>query len=207
MTKPVEVKDTNGLEESSEIKAQELWEQATTEEEILSVGFKLIKVVETMNVSFSGLIMNTYFNCLITTTATLYTSSTVLFTREVKALILSACTFSIACLMSSRLIWLTYCGHDLSKSMKKCARHLDRLKLTEKGDDWDDIQLLKQDLRYCSESPLTPVSAFSLSTSTLLGAYGTIVTYLIVLLQFKVSENSMDTFEERNMTNTSQSIQ
>ena len=169
---------------------QELINLATNEKEILSIGTKLIKVVKAMNTSFAGLILVTYFNCLLQTTSQLYTASTIFFNREVTALILlSAASFSVACLMCCRLFWLTLSGHGLSTSMKKCANQLERFKLTKKDDDdWNEIQLLKQDLGYYSESPITPKSAFSLSTSTLLGAYGTILTYLIVLIQFKVSE-------------------
>ena len=63
---------------------------------------------------------------------------------------------------------------------------------------------MKEELKYYCEAPITPLSAFSVSTSTLLGALGTIITYLIVLLQFKVSELPGDTQErqEHNSTNT-----
>ena len=74
--------------------------------------------------------------------------------------------------------------------MKNCIYHLERFKIRKGGVDEDDFQLLKDDLRYYCEDPITPFSAFSVSTNTLLGAFGTIVTYLIVLLQFKVSEPS-----------------
>ena len=197
----IAVKEFIGFEESTQIKIQKLKELALTEEEILSIGSKLMKVVRTMNISFAGIIIITCFNCLLQTTAQLYTSSTVLFTREVKALILlSVGSFSIACLMGCRLFWLTCSGQGLSASMKNCAYQLERFNLTEKKDDSKEIQLLKQDLRYYSESPLTPASAFSISSSTLFGAYGTILTYLIVLLQFKVSEQSIKPAEQ-NTTN------
>ena len=65
--------------------------------------------------------------------------------------------------------------------------------------------MLKEDLKYYSEAPITPLSAFSVSTSTLLSAFGTIITYVIVLLQFKVSEPPGDTQgrQEHNTTSTS----
>ena len=55
------------------------------------------------------------------------------------------------------------------------------------------------------DSPITPLSAFSVSTSTLLSSFGTIITYLIVLLQFKVSEQSGDIQDgqEHNTTRNS----
>ena len=195
---------THNVEEHGQVKVHGFHKKATYKTEILSIGTKLIKTVDDLNASLAGMIINTYFSCLIITTVTLYSSSTILFTREPKVLILfSAASFSIAVLMISRLIWLTESGHNLSISMRKCAHHLDRLKLME--NDENEIQLLKQDMRYHCESPLNPVSAFGVSTSTMLGAYGTIVTYLIVLLQFKVGEKPSDVSQEKNGTNITNS--
>ena len=56
----------------------------------------------------------------------------------------------------------------------------------------DDVQLLKQDLKYYSESPINPLSAFSLSNGTLIATSATIITYLIVLIQFMAAENPND---------------
>ena len=103
---------------------------------------------------------------------------------------------------------MTGCGHSLSLSMKKCIHQLERFKFSKGGVDDDDFQLLKEELRYYMEAPITPLSAFSVSTSTLLGAFGTIVTYLIVLLQFKVSEepSGETTGQEENYTSTTSTI-
>ena len=92
--------------------------------------------------------------------------------------------------------------------MKKCTYHIERFKVSETCVDKDDFQLLKEEMRYYMEAPLTPLSAFSVSTSTLLGAFGTIVTYLIVLLQFKVSEepSGETTGQEENYTSTTSTI-
>ena len=156
---------------------------------ILSQGSNLLQVVKEMNISLPGMIVNTYFSCLVVATATLYSSSTILFDRSHDVLIiLSIANLCISTLTISRLVWLTDGGHRLSLSMKNCIYHLERLKITKGCVDEDDFQLLKEELRYYSEAPITPFSAFSVSTNTLLGAFGTIVTYLIVLLQFKVSE-------------------
>ena len=72
--------------------------------------------------------------------------------------------------------------------MKECVHLLERFKFKDEETDEHEVELLRQDLRYYSESPINPFSAFSVSTSTLVGTFGTIVTYLIVLLQFKVTE-------------------
>ena len=174
------------------------------EREVLSIGFKLARIVKEMNESFAGMIMNTYFMCLLLSTATLYSSSTILFNRDhTEMCFFAAGAFSIALLSLSRLIWITDGAHSLAVSMKKCVYHLDRFKFRNKHCEVEEIQLMKEDLRGYSEAPITPYSAFSLSTSTMLGAYGTIITYLIVLLQFKVSEpHSSDDATENNCTTT-----
>ena len=90
-----------------------------------------------------------------------------------------------------RLVYLTNSGYHLETTMKACAHTLDRIKLK----NWDiseETQLLKQDLRYHCESPISPFSAFSLSHGTLIGTFATIITYLIVLIQFKVTEVQSD---------------
>ena len=159
------------------------------EQKILSLGSNLLEVVKEMNISLPGMIVNTYFSCLVVATATLYNSSTILFDRNHDILyLLSIANLCISTLTISRLVWLTDGGHKLSLSMKNCTYHLERFKSTKGGVDEDDFQLLKEELKYYGEAPITPFSAFSVSTNTLLGAFGTIVTYLIVLLQFKVSE-------------------
>ena len=96
--------------------------------------------------------------------------------------------FSLALLCMYRLFLLTVYAYGLSTSMKECSYQLDWLKLKKKELDDDGIELLKQDMKYWCESPISPFTAFSVSPSTFIGLCGVITTYLIVLLQFKVSE-------------------
>ena len=162
--------------------------EVANEQIILSLGSNLLEIVKEMNVSLTGILVNTYITCLIVATGTLYSSSTILFEKSLFLILFSAASFCISLLTINRLIWMTGCGHSLSLSMKTCIHRLERFKVSKGGVDDDDFQLLKEELRYYMDAPITPLSAFSVSTSTLLGAFGTIVTYLIVLLQFKVSE-------------------
>ena len=179
--------------------------EVLNEQKMLSLGSSLMEVIKEMNVSLTGIIVNTYFTCLIVATATLYSSSTILFERSFVLILFSAANFCVSLLTINRLIWITDCGYRLSLSMRNCSYHLERLKISKGSVDEDDFRLLKEELKYYSDAPITPLSAFSVSTSTLLGAFGTIVTYLIVLLQFKVSEPSGETCgrEENNTTKTS----
>ena len=152
----------------------------------------MVAAVKKLSVTFSGMIMNTYFVCVLVTTCAIYSSSSIILLREFTTglLLYSASMFLVACLYIGRLVWLTSVGQNLSNSMKKCGYHLDRFKPNDKKMDERELDLLRQDIRYHSESPIAPFSFFTLSNSTLLGAFGTIVTYLIVLLQFKISEYS-----------------
>ena len=175
------------------------------EEKILSLGSNLIGGIKEINVSLTGIIVNTYLICLIMATGTLYSSSTILFQRSFSLILFSASNFCISLLTINRLIWLTAFGHQLSLSMKNCSYHLQRLKIAERDVDEEGFQLLKEELKYYGEAPITPLSAFSVSTSTLLSAFGTIITYLIVLLQFKVSEPPGDTKEQQENNATSSS--
>lgn len=175
--------------------------------QIVSNGFVMVAAVKKLSVTFSGMIMNTYFVCVLVTTCAIYSSSSIILLREFTTglLLYSAAMFLAACLYIARLVWLTSVGQNLSNSMKKCGYHLDRFKPNDKKMDERELDLLRQDIRYHSESPIAPFSFFSLSNGTLLGAFGTIVTYLIVLLQFKLSEFtstvSMNPVYEQNATN------
>ena len=170
------------------------------------MGMTLIKVVRKLNASLSGLIFNTYFVCLLVSTSALYTTASIFFNNESHILYAySACCFLLALLSMGRLFWLTNSGHRFTEEMKGCAHNLERLKFTETKYDTDDVQLLKQDFRYYCESPITPFSAFTLSNSTLVGTCATIITYLIVLIQFKGSERGttfdMTTIQETEIYN------
>ena len=74
------------------------------------------------------------------------------------------------------------------KRMQKSVYLLERYRFTESDVDMEEVDLLRRDLRYHAESPINPFSAFTLTSSNILGACGTIITYIIVLLQFKIAE-------------------
>ena len=90
--------------------------------------------------------------------------------------------------------------------MKIYAHALDRLHMKKSQDGTlDTVHILKQDLKDHGHSPINPFSAFSLSNNTLIGTFATILTYLIVLIQFKASEDEEKTKllnELKNMLQT-----
>ena len=74
--------------------------------------------------------------------------------------------------------------------MDGCVETLRDIQMNKLEDvNFSRIKVIKQDLKDMSVSPITPFAAFSLSNSTLVGTFATILTYLIVLIQFKASEN------------------
>ena len=156
---------------------------------IILIGQRLIESVKLMDDTFSGMISNTFFNCILVATLTLYLASSVIFRDFVFDLFLSSLAgLLIFSLCMSRLGRLTLSGHRLTKTMQKSVYLLDRYRFTDSEVDIEEVDLLRRDLRYHAESPINPFSAFSLTSNNLLGACGTIITYIIVLLQFKIAE-------------------
>ena len=168
---------------------KEFYADSIDENELVGIGLMLIKVVKQIDLCFAGMILTTYFLCIFQATATLYNALTIFFGTYSHTLMLScvAC-FSLALLCMYRLFLLTVYAYGLSRSMKECSYQLDWFKFKKKELDDDGIDLLKQDIKYWCESPISPFTAFSVSPSTFIGLCGVITTYLIVLLQFKVSE-------------------
>lgn len=197
----MEVEGIEDIKRSGQAEIEQIQDNLMDEKKVISTGFMLIKIVKKLDRSFAAMITNTYFTCILVATLTLYSASTILFDMGKKELILSSCAcLSIAILALFRLCRITYCGYTLTEAMKECVYLLDRCKFKDKAMESDELQLLRQEIRYYSESPINPFSAFSVSTSTLVGAFGTIVTYLIVLLQFKVSEPHRDITVGKNVS-------
>ena len=61
------------------------------------------------------------------------------------------------------------------------------------------ITIFKEELRLMN-SPLSPFNAFNVSNRTIISAFASITTYLIVLIQFKVSEFDDTTHKYCNIT-------
>ena len=189
----MEVKGIKDNKTSGQADLEEIQENLIDEKTLISIGFLLVKVVKKLDRSFAALITNTYFTCILVATLTLYGASTILFYMGETDVNLSSCAcFCIAFLALFRLCRITYLGYILTDAIKECVQLFDRCKIQDKEIDADELQILRQEIRYHSESPIKPFSAFTVSTSTLVGVFGTIITYLIVLLQFKVSELHTD---------------
>ena len=175
----------------NEIEEKRVKSEQINEEKIVSIGRSLIKVTRKLDNSLGGMILNTYISCLLLSTMCLYATSTAFFIKEknLAHAFMSCGFFFFTCLSATRLLHLTNSGEFLTSAMKRCVHTLTDIQMTTpQGRAYNTISLLKQDLIYHSNSPLNPCSAFSVSNSTLIGTFATILTYLIILIQFKTVE-------------------
>lgn len=155
-------------------------------------GITLTWMVNKINETFQGMILNTYATCLLISTISLYGASSV-FLPRIKlsnGLIWSftSSQISLASMGFLRLYYLTNAGQNLSNMMKKAREELEYLNEKQKKYRCPGIKILKQKLDALSESPITPFSTFTLCNRTLLSTLATIFTYLIILIQFKLTE-------------------
>lgn len=161
-------------------------------EEIISITLSLVDITRKTNKSFGGMLMNTYTNCLIICTTTLYVFSSLFINKYngvAKFFIALACV-SMTILSMIRLWHHTSAGQQLATGMRKCVHTLYKIQiLKDTKISSDSTSILYNFLHENSHSPISPFSTFSLSNKTLLGVFATILTYLIVLIRFKACED------------------
>ena len=166
------------------------------EDKLVSIGTSLLDVTNMIDKTLQGMIVNTYICCLFTATTTLYTASSVFFnkTTGVASYFMAFCSFLMTALSLLRLIYHTNAGQYLASALEVCGGRLDEILMIRCKDLRSrKIKILKQNVKDRSASPIHPFSAFSLSNNTLVGTFATILTYLIVLIQFKAAEDEANT--------------
>ena len=155
------------------------------------------------------MIMITYTNCLFLATISLFVTSTLIINRYkgIELLLIAMARLLMAGLSITRLVFITIEGQGLASAMRECVYTLSKNQIDAPHSDKvqnEKLDSIYQLLKDNSHSPITPISAFSLSNRTLLGIIATILTYLVVLIRFKASKNdSLDFFDEisnRNLT-------
>ena len=167
-------------------------------DKLFSTGKSLLKVTTHIDKTFGGMILNTYINCLLLATVNLYSGSTVFFNKNKNTgmglYLISCVCFLLTTLSILRLICNTSAGQRLASAMSTSAETLSSIQMIRcKDEKSTQLKILKNDLKDKSASPINPFSAFSLSNSTLIGTFATILTYLIVLVQFKAAEDKEKT--------------
>ena len=86
---------------------------------------------------------------------------------------------------------LTKCGQDLIRAINVGKRDLEDFIIETGsgvglGPSWSILQS-----RLANPTPITPGSAFVLSNQSLLAAFSILLTYLVILIQFKLSVSSI----------------
>ena len=159
---------------------------------LVDSGMMLTDLVYKTNDAFGGMIFNIYCTCLLSSTIALYGASYLFLPVTVfkKQLMWTFVISELFLVQTSflRIYYLTNATENL-KSTIKISRIRAEI-LTESDDciNTGRINVLKYMLGVMSESPITPLSTFSLSNATFLSASATIITYLIILIQFKLTE-------------------
>ena len=159
---------------------------------MLSTGISLFKTTRLIEKAFGGIILNTYINCLLQATSSLYAGSSFFFNNShgIQVYTMSGVCLLLTFISILRLLHYTKAGQYLATCMDECVETLTEIQMNDYNDaKCPYLKIMKQDLKDKATSPISPFSAFSLSNSTLIGTFATILTYLIVLIQFKAAEN------------------
>ena len=163
-----------------------------TASRLVDAGTNLTNIISKFNDTFGGMIFNTYCTCLLLSTISLYGASSVFLPNTTlnKKLILSftSAEFILATMSFLRVYYLTDSAQKLSKAIKVARAKVEYLTGKENIIGNGNVRLLRHQLSVYSNSPINPLSTFSLSNGTLLSTSATVLTYLIILIQFKLTE-------------------
>ena len=165
---------------------------------LLDIALGIGDVVEKINVCFSGMLFCYYGGNLLIATSSFYSATNYLFISEFSALSLSVGLMSTVCfiLYMGRLYILTTSSHLLGQEMTLLKKAMKGL-FFKSSQNWNieqrelEISYEKLDMmidHYGNNAPISPYGYFSINGGSLLSALATIITYLIVLIQFKISE-------------------
>ena len=159
---------------------------------LVDSGMMLTNLVYRTNDAFGGMIFNIYCTCLLSSTIALYGASYLFLPVTVfkKQLMWTFVTSELFLVQTSflRIYYLTNATENLKSTIKISRARAENLTGCDGCMNVGKINVLRYNLGVMSESPITPLSTFSLSNATLLSASATIITYLIILIQFKLTE-------------------
>lgn len=205
MEEPIDLNET--LKIKIEHDHSEFEKSATTR--ITFIVTSLVDVTRKANTCLGGMIMITYTNCLFLATISLYLTSSMAINRYqgIELIFIALSRILMAILSITRLFFITSFGQGLTSIMRKCGYTIKKNQINHPCSDKlksEKFDLIYQLLKDNSHSPITPISAFSLSNRTLLGIIATILTYLVVLIRFKACKNDrldfFDSISNRNLS-------
>ena len=165
---------------------------------MLDIALDIGDAIEKVNICFSSMLFCCYGGNLLIATSSFYLAVNCLFISPYSEMDLSWGLMSTVCfiLYMGRLYALTTSGHGLGQEMTS----LKLIIMSFVSADNYDLKLKegpknnffrKLDLLICildNNAPISPYGYFSVNGGSLLSALATIITYLIVLIQFKISE-------------------
>ena len=183
--------------------------QTSTESfEILTdMSLHMVKIISLFNETFSGTILVLYANSIVILTVSMYGLASIFLSfsrlddqeslvfaglRGIWCLLLGTgniervvrLTKETNCLQQSMLTLKNNLNHILNHNLQYSSiSHLPNLTDSIRNKIWT----FKEEL-YSTNSLVSPFNAFDVSNRTLISAFATITTYLIVLIQFKTSE-------------------
>ena len=175
---------------------QNPWDEnaSAIDDKVLSIGAQLLELTNKIDQSLGGMVLNTFIKSLIIATFSAYAVCSVLLNDYnnddyYRDYFMSWQYILLTILPIIRLTYYTNASQCLSTSMRKSANTLNRIVKTRKtGAKKGHIELVMEEIKEKSVSPIKPLSLFSLSNNNLIGTFATILTYLIVLISWKMSE-------------------
>ena len=176
----------------------------------VNIGLDICSAVCKFNYIFQGMIFISYtLSLILATTGLFFLVSNIFWLKGFSHGFLTLGIFLQVVIYTGRLYYLTSAGWRLNHSRKKLGLVLDKYiadtdessylveNADEKGLIKTRIELLQKKLSV--DTPITPFDAFNLSTGAFLAASANILTYLIILLQFKMSQSGSEADRLENM--------
>ena len=169
-----------------------------TIENTISRGFSLIDLNQAVNNMFGSFIFSEYGFNLFYTTFGIYFSTTIIkvYSNEqggIDKLVLFFGSFSIMLVLISigRIYILQAKGQEICNRYAKIRQHLQITSITFAGKlEFKEQRRLEVLISHFSAtpSPVRPWDVFNMNTANFVSVGGIIITYLVVLLQFKLNE-------------------
>lgn len=164
-------------------------------QDLLDSGFALLKALKTANEALGMILLVEVSICLLSNVCSLYFMYVVysLFSGDVKnyyALFNWLTTCIVFVMFTVRLLNLTYSGQTVKNQMREAKTSLQKYQWS-KFDELSpkthlQIGILQEELS--QNDIISPKGLFTLDKVNMFSALGIFMTYVLVLLQFKVSE-------------------
>ena len=167
--------------------------------DIISRGLSFIELNEFMNLMFGGLLVLEYGYDLFNTTFGLYFSTTIVNIYNTKLgcidlVVLFFASFSIMLvIMSIRRLYIFQAeGQGLSNNYARIRQNLEHISINfaDNLKRKEERQLEVLISHFSCPCPVRPCDIFNMNSANFVSVGGLIITYLIVLMQFKLGDSN-----------------